>query len=60
MSMLDSFFGYNQVEVVEKDQHKTIFTTPWVTFAYRRMPFGLINTGTTFQRAMDLFSFSFI
>ena len=23
------------------------------TFAYRRMPFGLINVGATFQRAMD-------
>lgn len=45
MSMLDGFLGYNQVEVLEKDQHKTTFTTPWGTFAYHRMPFGLINVG---------------
>ncbi|KAH9317035.1 hypothetical protein KI387_018804, partial [Taxus chinensis] len=45
---------YNQVEVDAVDQHKTTFTTPWGTFAYKRMPFGLINTGVTFQRAMDL------
>jgi hypothetical protein len=24
------------------------------TFAYKRIPFGLINTGSTFQRAMDV------
>ena len=43
MSMLDGFLGYNQVEVEEKDQHKTMFTTPWGTFSYHRMPFRLIN-----------------
>lgn len=37
----------------EKDQHKTAFTTPWGTFAYHRMPFGLINAGETFQRCMS-------
>ncbi|KAH9316614.1 hypothetical protein KI387_025241, partial [Taxus chinensis] len=54
LSMLDGFSGYNQVEVNTVDQHKTTFTTPWGTFAYKRMPFGLINVGATFQRAMDL------
>ncbi|KAH9327766.1 hypothetical protein KI387_007944, partial [Taxus chinensis] len=43
LSMLDGFSGYNQVEVDIADQHKTAFTTPWGTFAYKRMPFGLIN-----------------
>ncbi|XP_059076546.1 uncharacterized protein LOC131875864 [Cryptomeria japonica] len=54
MSMLDGFFGYNQIGVKQDYQHKTTFTTPWGTFAYNRMPFGLINVGATFQRAMDL------
>ncbi|KAH9298374.1 hypothetical protein KI387_030056, partial [Taxus chinensis] len=45
---------YNQIKVVEEDHTKTTFTTPWGTFAYSRMPFGLINVGATFQRAMDL------
>ena len=53
MFMLDGFLGYNQVEVEEKDQHKTTFTTPWGTFSYHKMPFGLINTGATFQRSMS-------
>lgn len=54
MSMLDGSSGYNQISVSESDQHKIALITPWGTFAYNRMPFGLINTGATFQRAMDL------
>jgi ribonuclease HI/transposase InsO family protein len=53
MSMLDGFSGYNQVLVKKEDQNKTTFTTPWGTFEYLRMPFGLLNAGATFQRAMD-------
>ena len=34
------------------DQEKTTFTCPFGTFAYRRMPFGLCNASTTFQRCM--------
>lgn len=48
MSMMDGFFGYNQVVVHPKDQKKTTFTTPLGMFMYARMPFGLINTGATF------------
>ena len=53
MSMLDRFSSYNEVEVEEKDQHKTTFTTPWGTFAYHKMPFRLINDGAIFQRCMS-------
>jgi hypothetical protein len=53
MSMLDGFSGYNQVLVVEEDRAKTAFITPWETYAYARMPFGLKNVGAMFQRAMD-------
>ena len=35
-------------------QAKTAFTTPWGTFMYLKMPFGLMNVGATFQRAMDI------
>ena len=54
-SLLDEFSGYNQVLVEEKDRLKTTFCTNWGTFVYRRIPFGLINDGATFQRAMDRF-----
>jgi hypothetical protein len=48
----DGYFGYNQVPVDPEDQEKTTFTCPFVTFAYRRMPFGLCNGPATFQRCM--------
>ena len=54
MSFLDGFFGYNQVAMHPNDQEKTAFTTPWGTFMYAKMPFGLMNARDTFQRAMDL------
>ena len=53
-SLLDGFSGYNQVLVAEEDRLKTTFRTRWGTFAYRRMHFGLINTGATFQWATDI------
>ena len=52
--LLDGFSGYNQVLVAPDDQLKNAFHTPWGTFTYRRMPFGLINVGATFQRDMDI------
>ena len=27
---------------------------PWGTFMYAKIPFGLMNAGATFQRAMDI------
>jgi ribonuclease HI len=54
ISLLDGFSGYNQVLVHPDDQEKTTFTTPWGTFMYVKMPFGLMNVGATFQRAMDI------
>jgi hypothetical protein len=54
MSMLDGFLGYNQVTVHPNDQEKIAFTTPWGTFMYAKMPFGLMNAGATFERAMDI------
>ncbi|XP_028964974.2 uncharacterized protein [Malus domestica] len=49
---LDGYSGYNQIAVAPEDQEKTTFTCPFGTFAYRRMPFGLCNAPTTFQRCM--------
>nr|GEU62253.1 reverse transcriptase domain-containing protein [Tanacetum cinerariifolium] len=34
------------------DQEKTTFTCPYGTYAYKRMPFGICNAPTTFQRCM--------
>jgi len=54
MSTLDGFSGYNQILVHPNDQEKTTFTMPWGTFMYAKIPFGLMNAGATFQRAMDI------
>jgi hypothetical protein len=54
ISMIDGFSGYNQIVVHEDDREKTAFTTPWGTFMYDKMPFGLMNAGENFQRAMDI------
>lgn len=54
LSMMDGFSGYNQVKVKEVEQYKTTFTTPWGTYVYVKMPFGLTNVGATFQWYMDI------
>jgi len=51
-SFLDGFSGYNQIKIAPQDQDKTTFTSPWRTFAYRVLPFGLCNAPATFQRAV--------
>nr|GEY63675.1 reverse transcriptase domain-containing protein [Tanacetum cinerariifolium] len=49
---LNGFSGYFQIPIDPKDQEKTTFTSPYGTFAYRHMPFGLCNASGTFQRCM--------
>jgi hypothetical protein len=54
ISLLDGYLSYNQIVVCEEDKEKTTFTTPWGTFMYDKMPFGMMNTWATFQRTMDI------
>ncbi|XP_074296719.1 uncharacterized protein LOC141627257 [Silene latifolia] len=49
---LDGYSGFFQIPIHPRDQEKTTFTCPFGTYAYRRMPFGLCNAPSTFQRAM--------
>jgi hypothetical protein len=53
LSLMDGFSGYNQINILPADQHKTVFIYPLGTFAYHKLPFGLNNVGATLQRAMS-------
>ena len=52
-SICDGFSGYFQIKIVEEDQKKTSFVTPWGVFCYRVMPYGLLNAYASFQGWMD-------
>ena len=52
-STLDLASSYNQVPVSEPDKQKTAFCTPFGLFEWNRMPFGLCNAPSTFQRLMQ-------
>lgn len=53
---VNCFAGYHQIMVAKEDREKTAFITPWSTFYYRCLAFGLTNVGATYYRAMmDLF-----
>jgi hypothetical protein len=40
---LHGYSGFMKIPIHPDDQHKTTFTFPYGTFAYRRMPFGLLQ-----------------
>jgi len=54
---MDEYFGYNQISIAPEDWSKTSFITPWGTFIYIVMPFGLCNVSSAFQWVM---SFAFL
>ncbi|KAG6462837.1 hypothetical protein O3G_MSEX013500 [Manduca sexta] len=55
MSTIDLKSGYWQIEVAPEDRDKTAFVSPFGTFRFRRMPFGLRHAPSTFQRLIDRF-----
>ncbi|GJW09936.1 reverse transcriptase domain-containing protein [Tanacetum coccineum] len=47
---LDAYKGYHQIQMVKEDEEKMAFYTDQGTYCYTKMPFGLKNTGATYQR----------
>ena len=52
LCFLDAYSGYHQIMMKESDQLTTSFITPFGSFCYVTMPFGLKNAGATYQRCM--------
>ena len=49
---LDAYSRYHQIAMKESDQLMTSFITPFKSFCYVTMPFGLKNAGAMYQRCM--------
>lgn len=41
-SFMNGFSGYNQIKMALEDMEKTILITPYGTFFYKVMPFGIL------------------
>nr|GEX64021.1 hypothetical protein [Tanacetum cinerariifolium] len=50
---LDIYKGYHQIQLAESDEEKMAFHTGQGVYCYTKMPFGLKNAGTTYQRLVD-------
>jgi Reverse transcriptase (RNA-dependent DNA polymerase) len=53
LSFMDAFSGYNQIKMLQFDEHKTTFVTDQGLYCYKVMPFGLKNMGATYQRMVN-------
>ena len=65
-SKLDCYRGYHQIPMAAEDAYKTVIITPVGLYEYKMMPFGLRNSGNTYQRYIDqvtrglLFCFAYV
>jgi hypothetical protein len=52
-SSIDLKSGFHQIPMAESDKEKTSFVVPGAQYEYNTMPFGLVNSSSTFQRVMN-------
>ena len=53
-SSLDACGAYHAVRIKPGSQAFTAFFSPFGTFQYIRMPFGIANTGSVYSRMLDV------
>ena len=53
LSFLDAYLGYNKIPMFPPNLVNTTFITPTRMYCYNAMPFGLKNTGATYQCMMS-------
>lgn len=49
LSFMDAYSGYNHIQIHPNDEEKTSFISNQGLYCYKVMPFGLKNTGATYQ-----------
>jgi hypothetical protein len=54
MTTLDMAAGYYQMELDERDCHKTAFITKYGQFEHVKFAFGLSNSPATFSRVIQI------
>ncbi|GKV37983.1 hypothetical protein SLEP1_g45941 [Rubroshorea leprosula] len=54
LSLLDAYSGYHQVPMALEDEEKTSFYAGDEIYCYVMMPFGLKNTGATYQKMVTI------
>jgi len=53
-TVLDCYSGFWQVNIKEEHKERTAFTVPSGHYVFNRLPFGLSNSPSNFQRFMDV------
>nr|GEU71254.1 reverse transcriptase domain-containing protein [Tanacetum cinerariifolium] len=51
--LLDAYKGNHHIQMADGDKDKTTFFIDKGIFCYRKMPFGLKNTGATYRRLIE-------
>ena len=54
LSFMDAYSGYNKIPMYVPDQEHTSFITDRDLYCYKVMPFGLKNTGVTYQHLVNV------
>ena len=53
-TLIDTFGAYHVIQIEEGSRDCTAFISPFGTFRYIRIPFGLSNAGSVYSQMLDL------